>query len=63
MTKKPTKAPPSKTSGKKETITPPKTKMLTKASKRLKAGDPEAGRIMSEEAIAVKQGVRKPRKP
>jgi hypothetical protein len=41
----------------KERITPPKDVMLTTASARLKKGDPEAARIMSEEAQAVKQGI------
>jgi hypothetical protein len=50
-------------SGGKETITPPKTSLLSKEAKKLRKGDPAAGRILSEERVAVKQGVRKPRKP
>jgi hypothetical protein len=49
--------------GGKESITPPKPALLSKEAKQLRKGDPAAGRILSEEGVAVKQGVRKPRKP
>jgi hypothetical protein len=51
--------PPSKG---KETISPPKKRMLSDQSAALRKGSSAAGRILSEEAQAVKQGVRKPGK-
>lgn len=52
-----------KRKGSKEKITPPRSKLLTEESKKLRAGDPGAGRILSEEAQAVRQRVRKAKKP
>jgi hypothetical protein len=49
--------------GGKERITPPKSKLLTRESGKLrKGGDPAAGRILAEESVAVRQGVRSKKK-
>jgi hypothetical protein len=45
--------------GGKEKVTPPKAKLLTRESARLRNGDPAAGRILAEESVAVRQRVRK----
>ena len=47
--------------GRKERITPPKTKLLSREGPKLRRGDPAAGRILAEESVAVRQGVRKRR--
>jgi hypothetical protein len=49
----------SKSGGRKERITPPKTKLLSREAKKLRQGDPAAARILAEELVAVRQGVRK----
>jgi hypothetical protein len=49
--------------GGKERVTPPKPPLLSREGKRLPKHDPAAGRILAEEGVAVKQGVRKPKKP
>jgi hypothetical protein len=62
MAKKPPPKPPSKPRPKntgKETITPPKTKLVSTEAKKLRSGDRAAGRIMAEESVAVREGVRK----
>jgi len=46
----------------KENITPPRPALLAAEARKLKKGDPASGRILSEEAQAVKQGVRKSKK-
>ena len=53
-----------KSSGKggKETITPPKAKLLSRESAKLRQGDPGAARILAEESVAVRQGVRRPKR-
>ena len=51
--------PSSKRVGRKERITPPKTKLLSREAKKLRQGDPAAGRILAEESVAVRQRVRK----
>jgi hypothetical protein len=38
----------------KETITPPKKALLTKAANNLQDGDPEAARIMAEASVAAR---------
>jgi hypothetical protein len=43
----------------KETITPPKKALLTKAANNLQDGDPEAARIMAEASVAARQGISK----
>jgi len=43
----------------KERITPPKSKLLSREGAKLRQGDPAAGRILAEESAAVRQGVRK----
>ena len=53
----------SKGSGGKERVTPPKSPLLSREGKRLPHHDPAAGRILSEERVAVRQGVRRPKKP
>ena len=49
----------SKGGGRKERITPPKPKLLSREAKKLRGGDPAAARILAEESVAVRQGVRK----
>ncbi len=49
----------SKGAGRKERITPPKPKLLSREAKKLRQGDPAAARILAEESVAVRQGVRK----
>jgi hypothetical protein len=49
----------SKGGGRKERITPPKTKLLSREAKKLRQGDPAAARILAEESVAVRQGDRK----
>jgi hypothetical protein len=49
----------SKGAGRKERITPPKTKLLSREAKKLRGGDPAAARILAAESVAVRQGVRK----
>lgn len=44
---------------KKETIKPPSKKDLKDASKMLRKGHPSAGRVMSEAAVAKRQGVKR----
>jgi hypothetical protein len=48
-----------KRTARKERITPPKTKLLSREAKKLRPGDPAAARILAEESVAVRQGVRK----
>jgi hypothetical protein len=45
--------------GRKERVTPPKTKLLSREGAKLRQGDPAAARILAEEAVAVRQGLRK----
>jgi hypothetical protein len=45
--------------GRKERITPPKPRLLSREAKKLRGGDPAAARILAEESVAVRQGVRK----
>jgi hypothetical protein len=45
--------------GRKERITPPKTRLLSREGAKLRQGDPAAARILAEESVAVRQGVRK----
>jgi len=52
----------SKGSGDKERVTPPKAPLVSREAKKLPRHDPAAGRILSEEGVAVRQGVRKPKK-
>jgi hypothetical protein len=47
----------------KESIAPPKAPLLTEEAKKLPTGDHAAGRVLAEEAIAVKQGVKPKKKP
>jgi hypothetical protein len=47
---------------KKEKITPPTKKELTKASKALQKGSTLGGRILAEQSVAVSQGVAKSKK-
>jgi hypothetical protein len=49
----------SKSGGRKERITPPKTRLLSREGAKLRRGDPAAARILAEESVAVRQGVRK----
>ena len=53
-----------KSSGKggRERVTPPKPKLLSREATQLRKGDPAAGRILAEESVAVRQGVRKSKK-
>jgi hypothetical protein len=51
-----------KSKGGKERITPPKQGLLSREGKRLPKGDPAAGRILTEERQAVRQGVRRPKR-
>lgn len=44
----------------KEKVIPPSKKADTKASKSLRAGGTLGGRVLSEAAIAKKQGVKRP---
>jgi hypothetical protein len=44
--------------GRKERVTPPKKKLLSREAKKLRRGDPAAGRILAEESVAVRQRVR-----
>jgi hypothetical protein len=46
----------------KEVITPPKAALLTREAKKLRQGDPAAARILAEESVAVREGVRKSKK-
>jgi hypothetical protein len=48
-----------KGAGRKERNTPPKTKLLSREAKKLRQGDPAAARILAEESVAVRQGVRR----
>jgi hypothetical protein len=48
-----------KGAGRKERITPPKTKLLSREANKLRQGDPAAARILAEESVAVRQGVRR----
>ena len=48
-----------KAGGRKERITPPKKKLLAREGLKLRQGDPAAARILAEESVAVRQGVRK----
>jgi len=41
----------------KERITPPKPKLLSRDSAKLRQGDPAAGRILSEASVAARQKV------
>lgn len=47
---------------KKEKIKPPTKKELTKASEALRKGKTLGGRVMAEQAAAVKEGVAKKKK-
>jgi hypothetical protein len=47
--------------GGKERVTPPKSKLLSREAKKLQRGDPAAGRILAEESVAARQGVRRPK--
>lgn len=49
----------SKGGGRKERVTPPKPKLLSREAKKLRQGDPAAARILAEESIAVRQSVRR----
>jgi hypothetical protein len=46
----------------KEEVTPPKRKLLSREAGKLRKGDPAAGRILAEESVAVRQGIRTSRK-
>jgi hypothetical protein len=47
---------------KKETISPPKRKLLSREARKLQKGDPAAGRILAEAAVAARQKVKKRKK-
>jgi hypothetical protein len=49
----------SKSGWRRERITPPKTKLLSREGTMPRQGDPAAARILAEESVAVRQGVRK----
>ncbi len=49
----------SKSSGRKERMAPPKPKLLSREVTKLRDGDPAAARILAEESVAVRQGVRR----
>lgn len=46
----------------KERITPPKTKLLSRESAKLREGDPAAGRILAEASVAARQKVQRRKK-
>lgn len=48
--------------GGKERITPPKAPLVSREASKLPKHDPAAGRILSEERQAVRQGVRRPKR-
>ena len=48
----------SKSGGRKERVTPPKPKLLSREAKKLRKGDPAAARILAVESVAARQGVR-----
>jgi hypothetical protein len=45
--------------GGKEKVTPPRARLLSREGAKLRKGDSAAGRILAEESVAVRQGVRK----
>jgi hypothetical protein len=49
----------SRSGRRKERITPPKPRLLSREGAKLRRGDPAAARILAEESVAVYQGVRK----
>jgi hypothetical protein len=48
--------------GDKERVTPPKPPLLSREAKQLPKRDPGAGRILAEERVAIRQGIRKSKK-
>jgi hypothetical protein len=46
----------------KERVVPPKAALLSREAKKLRQGDPAAGRILAEESVAVRQRVGKQKK-
>jgi hypothetical protein len=46
----------------KERIAPPKAKLLTRESAKLRQGDPAAGRILAEASVAARQKVQRAKK-